>query len=55
MYLVSDGTQNPYRLKIRSPCLYSIQALEELFNGHRVADIAAILGSLDPTPGEIDR
>ncbi len=55
MYLVSDGTQNPYRLKIRSPCLYSVQAFERIFNGGRVADIAAIIGSLDPTPGEVDR
>ncbi len=55
MYMVTDGGQKPYRLKIRAPSLYAVQAMSEIFVGGKVADIVAILGSLDPTPGEVDR
>lgn len=55
MYLVTDDSLKPYRLKIRSPCFYSIQATKDLFVGNKVADLVTILGSLDPVPGEIDR
>ncbi len=55
MYMVTNDDQKPYRLKIRAPSFYTIQAVKELFVGSKVADLVAILGSLDPVPGEIDR
>ncbi len=55
MYMVTNDDTKPYRLKIRSPSFYVMQALRELMVGHKVADLVAILGSLDPVPGEIDR
>lgn len=55
MYLVTDDNLKPYRLKIRAPSFYVINALKDLLVGKKVADIVTILGSLDPVPGEIDR
>jgi NADH-quinone oxidoreductase subunit D len=55
VYLVSDGTNQPYRCKIRAPSYASLQAMEFLSRGHMLADIAAIIGSLDIVFGEIDR
>jgi NADH-quinone oxidoreductase subunit D len=54
-YLISDGTQFPYRLKIRPPSLHALSALPYLLPGHTVSDAVAILGSLDPIMGEVDR
>jgi len=54
-YLVGDGTEHPYRLKIRSSCFYLASALPRLLVGHMVADAIAIIGSLDVVLGEIDR
>jgi NADH-quinone oxidoreductase subunit D len=54
-YLVSDGTQFPYRLKIRPPSLHAMSALPEMLPGNSVSDAIAILGSLDPIMGEVDR
>ncbi|MFQ5971770.1 MAG: NADH-quinone oxidoreductase subunit D [Alphaproteobacteria bacterium] len=55
VYLVSDGTNKPYRCKIRSPGFAFLQALEFLTKGHMLADIPAVIGSLDIVFGEIDR
>ncbi len=55
VYLVSDGSSKPYRCKIRAPGFAHLQTLDQLSKGHLMADIAAILGSLDIVFGEIDR
>lgn len=54
-WLVSDGTQFPYRFKIRPPSLHALSALPYILPGHTVSDAVAILGSLDPIMGEVDR
>lgn len=55
IYLVSDGTNKPYRLKIRAPGYPHLQAMDWMNRGHMLADVSAILGSLDIVFGEIDR
>lgn len=55
VYLISDGGTKPYRLKIRAPSFSNLSVLEELCKGAKVADLIAILGSLDIVLGEIDR
>ena len=55
IYLVSQGGNRPYRLKIRSACLSNLQALRDMTVGHYVADAVIILGSLDIVLGEVDR
>ncbi|UAT43375.1 NADH-quinone oxidoreductase subunit D [Anaplasmataceae bacterium AB001_6] len=55
VYIVSDGTNRPYRCKIRAPGFYHLQALDYLSKGHVLADIPAIVGSMDIVFGEIDR
>jgi NADH-quinone oxidoreductase subunit D len=55
VYLVSDGSNRPYRLKIRAPGFAHLQAMDHLCRGHMLADVSAILGSLDIVFGEIDR
>ncbi len=55
VYLVSDGTNKPYRCKIRSPGYVHLQALDFMARGHQLADVVAIIGSLDIVFGEIDR
>jgi NADH-quinone oxidoreductase subunit D len=55
VFLVSDGTSRPYRCKIRAPGFAHLQTLDNLSRGHLMADIAAILGSLDIVFGEVDR
>ena len=55
VYLVSKGTNKPYRCKIRAPSFAHLQAIDSMSQGHLLADIAAILGSLDVVFGEIDR
>jgi NADH-quinone oxidoreductase subunit D len=54
-YVVSDGTEKPYRLRIRPPSFINISILPELIKGHYLADIISIIGSLDPLMGEVDR
>ncbi|MCC6443939.1 MAG: NADH dehydrogenase (quinone) subunit D [Armatimonadetes bacterium] len=54
-YLVSDGGPKPYRLRVRGPSFVNLQALPTLVQGRLIADIVAILGSLDPVLGEVDR
>jgi NADH-quinone oxidoreductase subunit D len=55
VYLISDGTNRPYRCKIRAPGFPLLQATEFLSKGHMLADLVAIIGSLDIVFGEIDR
>ena len=54
-YIVSDGTGNPYRIKVRPPCFYTMNTLKFLIEGGMVADIVAILGGLNVIAGELDR
>ena len=55
VYMVADGTNRPYRCKIRAPGYAHLQAMEVLSKGHMLADAVAIIGSLDIVFGEIDR
>ncbi len=55
VYLIADGSNRPYRCKIRATGFSHLQALEKLGKGHMLADIVAIIGSLDIVFGEIDR
>ncbi|MDD2325840.1 MAG: NADH-quinone oxidoreductase subunit D [Alphaproteobacteria bacterium] len=55
VYLVSDGTNKPYRCKIRAPSFAHLQVLPLLSKDHMLADVVAIIGSLDIVFGEIDR
>ena len=54
-YIVGDGTAQPYRMKIRSPCFILTSALPRLLEGHMIADAISIIGSIDIVLGEIDR
>ena len=54
-YLISDGTANPYRYRVRPPSLINLTVLEDLCVGHYVADAVIILGSVDIVLGEVDR
>jgi NADH-quinone oxidoreductase subunit D len=55
VYLVADGTNKPYRCKIRAPGFAHLQAMDFICRGHLLADVSAILGSLDIVFGEVDR
>jgi NADH-quinone oxidoreductase subunit D len=55
VYLVSDGTNKSYRCKIRAPSYAHLQAMDFMCRGHMLADVSAVLGSLDIVFGEIDR
>ena len=55
VYLVADGSNKPYRCKIRAPGFPHLQAMDFMNRGHMLADVSAILGSLDIVFGEIDR
>ncbi len=55
VYLVSDGSNRPYKVKIRAPGYLHLAAMDHLCRGHQLADVSAILGSLDVVFGEIDR
>ena len=55
VYLVSTGTNRPYRCKIRAPSYAHLQAMDFMCRGHMLADVAAVLGSIDIVFGEIDR
>jgi NADH-quinone oxidoreductase subunit D len=55
VYLVADGTNKPYRCKIRAPGFAHLQAMDFLCQGHMLADVSAILGSIDIVFGEVDR
>jgi NADH-quinone oxidoreductase subunit D len=55
VFIVSDGTNQPYRVKLRAPGFVHLSAMERITRGHQLADVSAILGSLDIVFGEIDR
>jgi len=54
-YLISDGTGNPYRYRVRPPSFVNLTVLEDMCLGHSVADVVLILGSIDIVLGEVDR
>jgi NADH-quinone oxidoreductase subunit D len=54
-YLISDGTANPYRYRVRPPSLINLTVLEDMCLGQNVADIVLIFGSVDIVLGEVDR
>ena len=54
-FVVSDGTAKPYRVHMRNPTFASLQALETMCVGHLLADVVAVIGSIDIVLGEIDR
>jgi NADH-quinone oxidoreductase subunit D len=54
-YLISDGANKPYRLKIRAPGFVHLSALDEMVRGHMLADVVAIIGTQDIVFGEVDR
>jgi NADH-quinone oxidoreductase subunit D len=55
VYLISDGSNKPYKCKIRAPGFSHLQAMDYLLKGHMLADVPAVLGSLDIVFGEVDR
>ena len=55
IYLVSDGANKPYRMKIRAPGFAHLAAMDEMSRGHMIADVVAIIGTMDIVFGEIDR
>ena len=55
VYLVADGSNRPYRAKIRAPGYLHLQAMDHVASGHQLADVAAIIGTMDVVFGEIDR
>jgi len=54
-FVVSDGTTNPYRVRVRPPSFVNLQALDIMIRGHLVADVVAVIGTLDIVLGEVDR
>jgi NADH-quinone oxidoreductase subunit D len=54
-YIVCDGTEYPQRIKVRSPCFTALSAMRELSRGLMVADMIAVIGSIDIVMGEVDR
>ena len=55
VYLVADGTNKPYRAKIRAPGYLHLQAMDYICKGHQLADVSAIIGTMDIVFGEVDR
>ncbi|MDA9723171.1 NADH-quinone oxidoreductase subunit D [Candidatus Pelagibacter sp.] len=55
VYLISDGSSKPYKCKIRAPGFTHLQAMDYLIKGHMLADVPAVLGSMDIVFGEVDR
>ena len=55
IYLISDGANKPYRMKLRSPAYTHLSSIGELARGHMLADVVAIIGTMDIVFGEIDR
>ena len=55
VFLISDGSNKPYKCKIRAPGFSHLQAMDYLIKGHMLADVPAVIGSLDIVFGEVDR
>ncbi len=55
MYMISDGTNKPYRVRYKTPSFCNVAALPKILVGHKLADVVAIVASLDPVFGEVDR
>ena len=55
VYIVSDGTEKPSRLKLRMPTFMNLQSLDQMCRGGYLADVIAVLSSLDPVFGECDK
>ncbi|NBT33407.1 MAG: NADH-quinone oxidoreductase subunit D, partial [Rhodobacteraceae bacterium] len=55
VYLMADGTNKPYRTKLRAPGFLHLQSMDHIAKGHQLADVAAIIGTMDVVFGEIDR
>ena len=55
IYMISDGANKPYRLKIRAPGFAHLQGMDEMAKGHMLADVVAIIGTMDIVFGEVDR
>jgi len=55
VYFISDGSEYPWRAKLRGPSFVNLQILPELLRGHKMSDVVAIIGSLDIVLGEVDR
>ena len=55
VYMVSDGTNKPYRAKLRGPGFLNMQSMDWIAKGHMLADVSAIIGSMDIVFGEVDR
>jgi NADH-quinone oxidoreductase subunit D len=54
-YLVSDGANKPYRVKLRAPGFVHMAAMDEMVRGHMLADVVAVIGTMDIVFGEVDR
>jgi NADH-quinone oxidoreductase subunit D len=55
VYIVSDGANKPYRVKVRAPGFAHLSAMDEMVRGHMLADVVAVIGTQDIVFGEIDR
>ena len=55
LYIISDGTNRPYRCKIRAPGFMHLQSMNHMSNGHMIADLVTIIGTQDIVFGEVDR
>jgi NADH-quinone oxidoreductase subunit D len=54
-FIVSDGSTQPYRVRVRPPSFVNLQALDQMVRGQLVADVVAVIGTLDIVLGEVDR
>jgi NADH-quinone oxidoreductase subunit D len=54
-YMISDGANKPYRVKLRSVAFQNVAAMDEMARGHMLADVTTIIGTLDIVFGEVDR
>lgn len=55
VYLISDGSEYPWRAKLRGPSFVNLQVFPEMIRGYKISDVISILGSLDFVVGEVDR
>jgi len=55
VYIVSDGANKPYRVKIRAPGFAHLSAMDEMVKGHMISDVVSVIGTMDVVFGEIDR